>query len=135
MMSALLDWKPSRRGWHEISTHDVPAISPITRPRPRAFQAGTSWRLFVADEEFKPIQMRNTSSQACEVAGMLSDVPTLSELTARLGALPRAALEAAVAAEPAIYQAMIAETTETADYLRHLADTFTEMATRLRGMS
>jgi hypothetical protein len=89
----------------------------------------------VADEEFKPIQMRNTSQQASEVEGMLSDVPTLSQLTARLGALPRAALVAAVAAEPPIYQAMIAECSETADYLRHLADTFEQMAARLRSVS
>jgi hypothetical protein len=57
------------------------------------------------------------------------------ELTARLGALPPAALAAAVKAEPAVYKNTISDARDAAAYLRALADSLQELADRLQGVS
>jgi hypothetical protein len=80
-----------------------------------------------------PIYIGSFSPDAVNVALQLARVPTLSELTARLGALPSDALAAAVRAEPEIYKATIAETRDLAAYLQLHAAAFTELAARLEG--
>jgi hypothetical protein len=82
--------------------------------------------------EFAPILLGpGLSPQSFDVASRLAPVPTLSEITARLGALPRATLQAVIAAEPAVYQAMAGDARETASYLRSLATAFDQIAARL----
>jgi hypothetical protein len=88
----------------------------------------------VADP-FIPIYTGAFSQSSYDVAEKLRSVPTLTELTARLGALPSAALEAAVAAEPEIYKRTIADAKEAAAYLRLLSDSFDEIAGRLASVS
>ncbi|WP_213775432.1 hypothetical protein [Bradyrhizobium sp. dw_78] len=83
-------------------------------------------------DDFAPIYLgRDISPAAFDVAQHLATVPTLTEITARLGALPRAALLAAVKAEPSIYGGMIHDARDSAAYLRAIADTFEELADRL----
>jgi hypothetical protein len=86
-------------------------------------------------EPFAPIYTGTFSQSSFDVAEKLRNVPTLTELTARLGALPREALAAAVAAEPAIYKRTIADAKDNADYLRLLAASFDEISVRLASMS
>jgi hypothetical protein len=78
-----------------------------------------------------PIYTGEFSQQSFDVAMKLAGVPTLTELTARLGALPREALAAAVKAEPEIYKQTIVTAQDSAAYLRLLADSFDELARRL----
>jgi hypothetical protein len=84
---------------------------------------------------FTPIYTGEFSQSSFDVAAKLQGIPTLTELTARLGALPREALAAAVAAEPAIYKRTISEAKETAEYLRLLAASFDEISARLASVS
>jgi hypothetical protein len=84
-------------------------------------------------ETFAPIQLGAFSQDSFDVGRRIARVPTLAELTARLGALPPDALKAAVLAEPEIYKATIVEARDTADYLRLLAGTFGKLADRLEG--
>jgi hypothetical protein len=84
---------------------------------------------------FTPIYTGTFSQSSYDVAEKLRNVPTLTELTARLGALPREALAAAVAAEPEIYKRAIADAKEAADYLRLLAASFDEISARLASVS
>jgi hypothetical protein len=86
-------------------------------------------------EPFAPIYTGTFSQSNFEVAQKLQGIPTLTELTARLGALPREALAAAVAAEPAIYKQTIGNARDAADYLRLLAASFDEISARLAGVS
>ena len=86
-------------------------------------------------EPFTPIYAGEFSQSNFDVAGKIRGVPTLTELTARLGALPREALAAAVAAEPAIYAQTIADARETPAYLRLLAASFDEISSRLASVS
>jgi hypothetical protein len=88
---------------------------------------------FVAD--FAPIYTGQFPQDSFNVAQKLQRVPTLTELTARLGALPREALAAAVAAEPGIYKQTITDAQDTAEYLRLLAANFDEIARRLASVS
>jgi hypothetical protein len=84
---------------------------------------------------FTPIFTGTFSQANYDVAERLRGVPTLAELTARLGALPRGALAAAMAAEPEIYKRTIADAKEAADYLRLLAASFDEISVRLASVS
>jgi hypothetical protein len=86
-------------------------------------------------DKFAPIYTGEFSQSSFDVAQKLQTVPTLAELTARLGALPREALAAAVAAEPAIYKRTITDAQDSAAYLRLLADGFDEIAGRLASVS
>jgi hypothetical protein len=81
----------------------------------------------------KPIYLGSFPQDSIDVGHRIEHVPTLAELTARLGALPADALKAAVAAEPAIYKATITEARDTAAYLKLLAGSFGELADRLEG--
>jgi hypothetical protein len=88
------------------------------------------------NSEFTPILLGpGLSPASCEVAIKITGVPTLAEMTARLGALPQAALVAAITAEPTIYKSMIGDARDTAAYLRALAETFTALADRLTQVS
>ena len=118
----------------KISTRDVPAISPITRPRPGLFQAGGVTEPYVSDT-FAPIVLPGLSQDNVDVAQRLAPIPTMVELTARLGALPPEALASAVKAEPAIYERTIGDARDAAAYLRALADSFVILADRLQGVS
>ena len=89
----------------------------------------------MADEKFLPIVLPDLPQDSFSVGQRLEHVPTLSELTARLGALPADALRAAVQAEPEIYKATIAEARSSASYLRLLADSFDALADRLDGVT
>jgi len=80
---------------------------------------------------FTPIYTGTFSQSSYDVADKLRNVPTLTELTARLGALPSEALAAAVAAEPEIYKRTIGDARDTAAYLRLLAASFDEISARL----
>ena len=84
---------------------------------------------------FAPIYTGEFSQSSFDVADKLRGIPTLAELTARLGALPRDALAAAVAAEPEIYKRTIADAKAGADYLRLLAASFDEISSRLASVS
>ena len=86
-------------------------------------------------EPFAPIYTGTFSQSSFDVAIKLQGVPTLTELTARLGALPREALTAALAAEPEIYKRTIADAKDGADYLRLLADSFDKISSRLASVS
>jgi hypothetical protein len=86
-------------------------------------------------EPFTPIYTGEFSQSSFDVSEKLRGVPTLTELTARLGALPREALVAAVAAEPEIYRRTIADAKEAAAYLRLLAGSLDEIAGRLESVS
>jgi hypothetical protein len=81
---------------------------------------------------FSPIVLRGYSPASNDVASQLANVPTLSELTARLDALPVEALQAAVRAEPDIYQRVIGDAGDSAVFLRALADSFSAIADRLQ---
>jgi hypothetical protein len=93
-----------------------------------------AWRPIVA-EPFTPIYTGEFSQSSFDVSEKLRGIPTLTELTARLGALPREALAAATAAEPAIYKRTIADAQDSAAYLRLLADGFDKIAGRLASVS
>ncbi|SHH17119.1 hypothetical protein [Bradyrhizobium erythrophlei] len=82
-------------------------------------------------DKFAPIYTGTFSQSSFDVSLKLQGIPTLAELTARLGALPREALAAAVAAEPEIYKRTIADAQDSAAYLRLLADSFDAIAGRL----
>ena len=84
---------------------------------------------------FTPIYLGTFPQDSYDVGQRLARVPTLVELTARLGALPAEALMAAVAAEPEIYKATIGEARNTAAYLKLIAGTFGELADRLEGVA
>lgn len=84
---------------------------------------------------FAPIYTGEFSQSSFDVGEKLRGIPTLAELTARLGALPREALAAAVAAEPAIYQQTVADARDGAAYLRLLAASFEEISARLASVS
>jgi hypothetical protein len=86
-------------------------------------------------ETFTPICLGTFLQDSFDVGQRLARVPTLVELTARLGALPADALKAAVLAEPEIYKATIGEARDTAAYLRLIADTFSELASRLESVA
>lgn len=86
-------------------------------------------------ETFAPIVLPGLSQENTDVALRLAPIPTMVELTARLGALPPAALAAAVKAEPQIYARTISDAREAAVYLRAIADSFVTLADRLEGMS
>lgn len=86
-------------------------------------------------EPFAPIYTGEFSQSSFDVAQKLQGLPTLAELTARLGALPREALAAAVTAEPAIYRQTIADAQAAAEYLRLLAASFDEISSRLASIS
>jgi hypothetical protein len=88
----------------------------------------------VADN-FAPIYTGTFSQSSFDVGEKLRGVPTLTELTARLGALPREALAAAVAAEPQIYKRTIGNARDAAVYLRLLAASFDEISARLASVS
>jgi hypothetical protein len=88
----------------------------------------------VADP-FTPIYTGAFSQNSFDVGEKLRGIPTLTELTARLGALPSAALEAAVRAEPAIYKRTIDDAKDAAAYLRLLAASFDEISARLASVS
>jgi hypothetical protein len=86
-------------------------------------------------EPFAPIYTGTFSQSSYDVAEKLRNVPTLTELTARLGALPREALAAAVAAEPEIYKRTIADAQDSAAYLRLIAASLDEISARLASAS
>jgi hypothetical protein len=86
-------------------------------------------------EPFAPIYLGTFRQDSFDVGQRLARVPTLVELTARLGALPADALKAAVVAEPEIYKATIGEARDLAAYLRLIADTFSELASRLESVA
>jgi hypothetical protein len=89
----------------------------------------------VAEEPFTPIFTGTFSQSSYDVAEKLRNVPTLTELTARLGALPREALAAAVEAEPEIYKRTISDAKDSANYLRLLAASFDKISARLASVS
>jgi hypothetical protein len=89
----------------------------------------------IVAEPFAPIYTGTFSQSSFDVALKLQGIPTLTELTARLGALPREALAAAVAAEPEIYKRTIADAKDAADYLRLVAASFDEISARLASVS
>lgn len=89
----------------------------------------------MATENFSPIGLPGLPQDSYNVGQRIAHVPTLTELTARLGALPPAALKAAVLAEPEIYKATITEARDSAVYLRLLAGTFNELADRLEAVA
>ena len=89
----------------------------------------------MADENFTPIELPGLPQDSYNVGQRIARVPTLTELTARLGALPPAALKAAIRAEPEIYKATITEARDTAVYLRLLAGTFSKLADRLEAVA
>jgi hypothetical protein len=84
---------------------------------------------------FAPIFLGTFRQDSFDVGQRIARVPTLAELTARLGALPPDALHAAVLAEPEIYKATIAEARDIAEYLRLLAGMFSELADRLESVT
>jgi hypothetical protein len=85
--------------------------------------------------DFAPIYTGQFSQNNFNVLQKLHGVPTLVELTARLGALPEDALKAAVKAEPGIYKQMINDAHEAASYLRLVAASFEEISARLGSVS
>lgn len=91
--------------------------------------------LYAVADNFRPIYTGTFSQSSYDVAEKLRNVPTLTELTARLGALPREALAAAVAAEPEIYKRTIGDAKASADYFRLLAAGFDEISARLASVS
>lgn len=84
---------------------------------------------------FAPIYTGEFSQDSYAVAEKLRGIPTLTELTARLGALPREALAAAVKAEPEIYKQTITTAQDAANYLRLLADSFDDLQRRLASVA
>jgi hypothetical protein len=86
-------------------------------------------------KSFTPIFTGTFSQENFDVSEKLRTIPTLVELTARLGALPEGALKAAVTAEPEIYKRTIGDAKDGATYLRLLADSFDEISTRLASVS
>jgi hypothetical protein len=82
---------------------------------------------------FTPIYTGTFSQSSYDVAEKLRNIPTLVELTARLGALPKEALVAAITAEREVYVRMVDDVRSSAEYLRLIAASFDEIASRLRG--
>jgi hypothetical protein len=133
MMSAFV-WKTDSTRGHQIQNPRRPADlidHPIASGLSRAGRRGDS----TVAEPFAPIYTGEFSQSSFDVAQKLQGLPTLAELTARLGALPREALAAAVTAEPAIYRQTIADAQAAAEYLRLLAASFDEISSRLASIS